>query len=850
MKINKIILNIIILSVIALILSGCGGGGYVTPPYPDSEPLETIIPDTTKVVEEETIQEIASITEDQSTIIFKKSTPQLEELAPGDIIAMGVTENTPEGLLRKVKNITKGGKGSSEIIVETEFATLEEAIEQGEFNFDIPLQIKNIKEPFSCIEGVKLITDQSKLKDFSHEFNYEIDLIAYDGDGNPNTVKDNIVTKGFIFFDYNIIFTAEIESHKLKNFVFKNIVELETDISVGVGGKISVNILGKSLLPEPISLGAYTIMLGAIPVVLSPSIDIKWGLNGELYGELSIGVTRTDTFTAGLEWSNGTAQPIADHSIDYNYNAPSTSLGGQVEFSIGPELSCKIYKVLGPYCDTSLYAKLSADILGDPWWKLVGGVDVGVGAKLEIFTKTYIDVFLKVINFSISIAQADGPFGGINHAPVISSLIANPSSLNTNLTTTITCTASDEDVGDTLTYIWTKTGGTFEGNITGSSVTWRAPSTEGNYSVECEVSDGEKSDSKSVNISVGEVNHAPDITSTAITSATKDEPYSYDVNATDSDGDTLTYSLTTSPTGMTINSTTGLISWTPTSTGDYEVTVRVSDGSLFDTQSFTIHVEETPPVNQAPNITSTSITSATVDQAYTYNVDATDPDGDTLTYSLTTSPTGMTINSTTGLISWTPTSTGDYNVTVKVSDGELFDTQSFIITVEENGTYALRDIGPAGGYIFYDKGYYSSGWRYLEAAPVSTEWTDKQWGSYGTSIGGTETGIGTGQSNTTIIVTWLNSHSETNRAAQLCDALVYGGYSDWFLPSKDELNLMYTNLKVYGVGGFYINYELIGYYSSSETPGGIGVYTQQFDDGSMIPSPKDHLGWVRAVRAF
>jgi len=122
-----------------------------------------------------------------------------------------------------------------------------------------------------------------------------------------------------------------------------------------------------------------------------------------------------------------------------------------------------------------------------------------------------------------------------NHAPVISSLTANPSSININETTTITCTASDEDVGDTLTYTWAKTGGKFEGSTSGSSVTWRAPSTEGNYTVECEVSDGEASDSKSVNISVGDVNHAPVITSTAVTSATKDEPYSYDVNATDSD---------------------------------------------------------------------------------------------------------------------------------------------------------------------------------------------------------------------------------------------------------------------------------------------------------------------------
>ncbi len=96
----------------------------------------------------------------------------------------------------------------------------------------------------------------------------------------------------------------------------------------------------------------------------------------------------------------------------------------------------------------------------------------------------------------------------------------------------------------------------------------------------------------------------------------------------------------------------------------------------------------TPSVNQTPTITSTSITTATVDELYTYNVNATDPDGDTLTYSLTTNPTGMTINSTTGVISWTPTSTqiGNNPVTVKAFDGALDDTQSFIIIVSKSPT--------------------------------------------------------------------------------------------------------------------------------------------------------------------
>ena len=58
--------------------------------------------------------------------------------------------------------------------------------------------------------------------------------------------------------------------------------------------------------------------------------------------------------------------------------------------------------------------------------------------------------------------------------------------------------------------------------------------------------------------------------------------------------------------------------------------------------------------NQNPVITTTAITTATENTAYAYDVDATDADGDTLTYSLTTGPTGMTINASSGLINWTP----------------------------------------------------------------------------------------------------------------------------------------------------------------------------------------------------
>ena len=89
--------------------------------------------------------------------------------------------------------------------------------------------------------------------------------------------------------------------------------------------------------------------------------------------------------------------------------------------------------------------------------------------------------------------------------------------------------------------------------------------------------------------------------------------------------------------------------------------------------------------NSAPVIESTPVTTAKEGAAYTYDVEATDPNEDTLTYSLTISPTGMTINSTTGVITWTPTKSqvGENEVMVEVSDGNKSTTQSFTVTVAE-----------------------------------------------------------------------------------------------------------------------------------------------------------------------
>jgi len=94
-------------------------------------------------------------------------------------------------------------------------------------------------------------------------------------------------------------------------------------------------------------------------------------------------------------------------------------------------------------------------------------------------------------------------------------------------------------------------------------------------------------------------------------------------------------------------------------------------------------IPTTPIVNLPPEITSTAVTSGEVGMKYTYDVEATDPNGDALTYSLITSPGGMVIDKDSGMITWTPAAATGVNVTVDVSDGILSATEDFIVNVTD-----------------------------------------------------------------------------------------------------------------------------------------------------------------------
>ncbi|QDU42483.1 tRNA nuclease WapA precursor [Symmachiella dynata] len=196
-------------------------------------------------------------------------------------------------------------------------------------------------------------------------------------------------------------------------------------------------------------------------------------------------------------------------------------------------------------------------------------------------------------------------------------------------------------------------------------------------------------------ISVSDSNHPPEITSDPPQSGRSGEAYTYNVEATDPDEDTLVYALDNPPTGMSIDSDTGVISWTPSSEGSHSVTVTATDPSgwyAYQTYDLTIYA---PASNLPPQINSNPEQTGMVGTAYSYQVIAFDPDEDELDYSLGgTPPIGMSIDPDTGLLTWTPAAgqTGEHSVQVIVSDGTDSDDQTFEISVRDNAAPVLTAI--------------------------------------------------------------------------------------------------------------------------------------------------------------
>ena len=208
-------------------------------------------------------------------------------------------------------------------------------------------------------------------------------------------------------------------------------------------------------------------------------------------------------------------------------------------------------------------------------------------------------------------------------------------------------------------------------------------------------------------------NTAPTISGTPPTSAVVGQAFTFTPVGDDADNDPLTYSIQNKPTWATFTPATGQLSGTPaagnvgTTSG---IVISVSDGAASASlPAFNLQVVAAAPANRAPIISGTPSTSVTAGSSYSFRPVASDPDGNTLQFSIQGQPSWATFSATTGRLSGTPTAanvgrTG--SITITVSDGTLSASlPSFTIQVNAAANRAPTISGTPSGSVLAGNAY-------------------------------------------------------------------------------------------------------------------------------------------------
>lgn len=275
--------------------------------------------------------------------------------------------------------------------------------------------------------------------------------------------------------------------------------------------------------------------------------------------------------------------------------------------------------------------------------------------------------------FSITVAPVTPTPPPANAAPTISGTPVT--TVNVGQTYSFQPVASDAD-GDSLSFTITNrpswaTFNTSTGRLSGTVRAAQAGNTYANIVIS--VTDGKATKSLPA-FSITVPNREPTISGTPATKVTVGQAYSFQPTASDPDGQTLGYSIQNRPAWATFSTSTGRLSGTPTSSHvgtTSNIVISVSDGRVTKSlPAFSITVEAA--ANRAPTISGSPAKSVNVGAQYTFTPSASDPDNDTLTFSVQNLPEWATFTPSNGRIQGTPTEAdiGTYaNIVIQVSDG-------------------------------------------------------------------------------------------------------------------------------------------------------------------------------------
>jgi len=387
------------------------------------ERVEYTMQENTRQVEHEEVEaavlELPPAANAAGPVTLAAGSPLALETEAGDVLMLGISEQSPSGMLRKV--VSREVLPDGTVRLETEPATLPEAFEELEIEAGMGLGDPNLPMPGfeTDLNGLELrrypvssfIAGELVL---SYDFGLNFDgTVLHDADGNHATTDDQFVMNGHITFEPFVELGVDIGYFEIYRFLIA--VGLYEEVHVEIASTLAAASFEKEIVLGTMNFSPF--YLG--PVVVMPKIELILGVNGSLQAQISTSVTQTMQLKAGVEFldyppgdpdnpspdkPNGW-NPITESVFDFDFSPPTVEISAEIKGYVGPKLTLMIFGIVGPYAQINIFAKLAAaleiapgwDFDGDlgeidwgdwdltPWVKLSMGIEAFVGVMGEIF---------------------------------------------------------------------------------------------------------------------------------------------------------------------------------------------------------------------------------------------------------------------------------------------------------------------------------------------------------------------------------------------------------------------------------------------------------------------------------
>lgn len=347
-----------------------------------SDEGDFVLAEETIILPESTLQLLSNVSEDGSVYTFNSRDAVLDNLRNNQILIFGISEQTPDGALRRITSTQSSGGSVS---VTTTDAALEEAFEELFIQVNEPLTPDQVQKMTIEIPSMNVLEEYDqqefhKMSNRSFLLSLEHKFYPFDNPADRDT-SIYVKTTGSIEIEPQVDFLLDIGFFRLNEL--KMVIENKVNNQI----KVETNF-NDSLKKEVVIYTYYFVPLTFGPVVFTPILKVLAGVEGSVTVGIESFIGMEVVSEAGLHFTNGNWNTISDFTTDFDASMSDLFLNAFLKAYLGPRIDFFLYGSAGPYVNVLGFGEISVDTRRQSELQIHAGVEANAGAEVRVFSKT------------------------------------------------------------------------------------------------------------------------------------------------------------------------------------------------------------------------------------------------------------------------------------------------------------------------------------------------------------------------------------------------------------------------------------------------------------------------------